>query len=135
MESFVEYCKNYVLDHIEEYEHSFVYGADLSWILTEEPNTNGTLTFSTEKAKEYLREWWTECGEYWEYEKDNFGEHTHNPFDEPEAYMVCMVIEGVASLLANAPVVDEHWNDSFELDADAIASIKEYVEGFDKSLF
>lgn len=135
MESFKDYCKNYILDHIDGYEGQSHYGCDFAFILTEAPNADGSLTYGTNKAKEYLREWWDECGEYWEYEKDNFGEHLHNPFDEPEAYMVCMVIEGVNAILAKEPHIEESWNDKLELTEEVIAGIKEYVEEFDGEIF
>lgn len=135
MESFKDYCKNYILDHIDNYEGQSYYGCDFAYTLTEAPNVDGSLTHSTYKAKEYLREWWDECGEYWEYEKDNFGEHLHNPFDEPEAYMVCMVIEGVNAILANEPHIEESWNDKLELTEGVIDDIKKYVEEFDGEIF
>ena len=136
MENFIDYCKDYILSTIENYEGHNGYGSELGMTLTEEPNCNGSLTFSRSEAKDYLREWWDECGDYWEYERDNFGENFHNPFDDPEGYMVCMVIEGVNSILSDCPIVEENWNDKFELTEDAIASIEEYVENFSaQSLF
>lgn len=135
MESFKDYCKNYILDHIDGYEGQSHYGCDFAYTLTGEPNVEGTLTYSTYEAKEYLREWWDECGEYWDYEKDNFGENIHNPFDNPEAYMVCMVIEGVNAILANEPHIEESWNDELELTKEVIEDIKKYVEEFDGEIF
>ena len=135
MENFKDYCKNYILDHIDNYEGQAHYGCDFAYTLTEAPNANGTLTYSTHDAIEYLREWWYECGEYWDYEKDNFGENIHNPFDNPEAYMVCMVIEGVNAILANEPHIEESWNDEIELTEEVIEDIKKYVEEFNGEIF
>lgn len=136
METLVEYCKNYILENIGNYENESVYGADLGYTITEGPNVDGTLTYSRAEAKEYLNEWYDDCSEYWGYEKFNFGENLHNPFDNPEAYMVCMVIEGVRSILSRCPIVDENWNEEFELDGETIKSICDYVEEFDEvSLF
>ena len=135
-EGFVEYCKNYILEHIDDYEGQDHYACDFAMTLTEGPNIDGSLTYSSYEAKQYLKEWWDECGEYWDYEKDNFGEHTHNPFDNPEAYMVCMVIEGVASILSNCPEIEDNWNEKIELTAEVIQNIKDYVEVFNNdSLF
>jgi len=133
MENFVKYCKNYILDHIDEYEGQSHYGCDFAYTLTEAPNVDGSLTYSTYKAKEYLREWWDECGEYWDYEKDNFGEHTHNPFDEPEAYMVCMVIEGCSAILSQVPCIGKNWNEEIIINTEVITEIKDFVNGFDEN--
>lgn len=140
MEDFVTYCKNYIADNIDEYEGREVYLCDFGFELTQGPNCNGTLTYSTEKAKEYLREWWWDAADYFEYEKDNFGSDcVHNPFENPEAYMVCMVIEGVCALIDAAIQklgLDDQWNDEVELTADLIEKIKGAVEEYnDDKLF
>ena len=136
MEKFVDYVKQYILDHIEDWEGQSHYGCDWGSYLTEGLNCDGTLTYSTAKAKDYLREWWDDCSEYWEYEKFNFGEHMHNPFDSPEAYMVCMVIEGVNSIMSKIPCIDKHWNDQMEMTKRRIKEIKKFVEEFNEdSLF
>lgn len=136
METFVDYCKNYILENIENYESCSEYGCDLGWKITEGANCDGSLTYSNAAAMDYLREWYEECAEYWEYEKSEFGEVSHNPFENPEAYMVCMVIAGVNSILSECPVIEENWNDLIELDSKTIKSICDYVEEFDEvSLF
>ena len=138
MESFVEYCKNYIVEHIYDLQDKEVYACNLGYELTQGANMDGTLTYSRYDAKEYLREWWDECGEYWEWEKDNFGEHSHNPFEEPEAYMVCMVIEGVNAILSQCPVVEAEWdNEEVVWDEDKVERIRDYAKNFetDGSLF
>lgn len=116
--TFFEYCKEHLLERLDEYVGTTHYACDLGIILTERENTDGTLTYSTYEAREYLKLWWDDAAEYWDYEKFNFGEHFHNPFDNPEAYMVCMVIEGVRSILSQCPVIDYHWNEEVELTED-----------------
>lgn len=131
METLLEYCKNYIIDHIDNYEGTMHYACDFPMTITEGPNCDGSLTYSTDNAIEFLREWWWDCGEYWKYEKFNFGENYHNPFENPEAYMVCMVIEGCNSILSRCPVIEENWNDKIEITEEVIKQIKEYVEDYD----
>lgn len=137
LENFVEYCKNYIIDHIDEFVGNEVYACDLAYELTQGPNCDGTLTYDTEKAKDYLKEWWYDCSLYWEYEKGSFGESMHNPFENPEAYMVCMVVEGVNNLLAKCPVIEKKWNDKFTLTKRQASAIKKFVKDFneDEELF
>ena len=77
---------------------------------------------------EYLKAWWFDCGDYWEYEKDNFGEHPHNPFDNPEAFMVCMVIHGVDNILSQCRPINEAWNDTITLSDKFVAELKQEIE-------
>lgn len=128
MEEFITYCKQYIYDHIDDYRGQKVYPCDLGFTLTEDPNCNGTLTYSREDAKDYIREWWDEADDYFDYAKSNFG-MVQNPFENPEAYMVCMVIEGVAALISQAfdRIEGVDWNEMVELTGDLIEQITEKV--------
>lgn len=125
---FTTYCKDYIKDHINDYVGNAYYMCDLGSEITDGPNCDGTLTYSRAEAKDYIREWWGDAAEYWDYEKSNFGKNTHNPFDNPEAYMVCMVIEGVRSLLSQCTEVDEQWNDKVELTQELADSICQQID-------
>lgn len=126
-DTFIDYCKQHIAEKIYDMVGSDYYGADLAYGLTQEENVNGTLTFSSTASKELIRKYWEDAGEYWDYEKFNFGEHTHNPFDNPEAYFVCMVIEGCASLLGQTEALEEVWNDKFQLTKELADTIIEQV--------
>lgn len=127
-EEFFDYCKAHLLEKLEAYEGQTHYACDLGSILCEEENVNGSLTYSTYEAQRYLQAWWFECGDYFQYEKDNFGEVIHNPFENPEAYMVCMVIEGVQDILSQCKSIDDAWNEKVTLDEKFIAALKEEIE-------
>lgn len=121
--NFDDYCRDFIKDELPVHEGRNVYACDLGCYLTESINCDGTATYSTAEAKDYIREWWDEAGEYWDYEKFNFGEHYHNPFDEPEAFMVCMIIEGVNSILSQCDFIDDHWDDEIVLNKKNIKTI------------
>ena len=127
-ESFFEYCYEHLLEKLKEYESTSEYACDLGYKLCEDENVNGTLTFSTYEAKQYLKEWWDECGEYLEYENFNFGENRHNPFENPEAFMVCMVIAGVNSILCQCESINEAWNDKVELNEKFLEKLRGELE-------
>lgn len=136
MENFFEYCKDFIVDHLPDYEGQDVYACDLGMTITEGINTNGTATYSRQKAKEYIQEWWADAAEYSDYEKMNFGERS-NPFENPEVFMVRMVIEGCCSILSKCPFIDENWNDEIEFTEKNIQTIIEQVNEVDEdeSLF
>lgn len=124
---FFDFCKDFILDNIEDYEGIDVYGADLGIYLTDGINADGTFTYSTEKAKKYLQDWWADAAEYSEYEEMNFGQRS-NPFENVETFIVRMVIEGVSTILSRCKFVYDKWNDKFELTSEIISTIKEEVE-------
>ena len=115
LETLTDYCKDFITDHLENYSDQSIYGCDLGYTITEGINADGSCTYSTYKAKEYIKFWWDEASDYFQYEKDNFGENLNNPFENPEAYMVCMVIQGINSLLSQISFIDKNWDNKIEL--------------------
>ena len=127
-EDFFDYCKEHLLQRLEDYKGTSEYACDLGYTLCERENCDGTLTYSTYEAKQYLKEWWDECGEYLEYENRNFGENRYNPFENPEAFMVCMVIEGVNSILSQCESINEAWCDNIELSGEFLEKLCKEIE-------
>ena len=124
---FFETCRDFILDKLDEFEGVDVYGSELGLDITEQMNADGTFTMSCEKSKRYLQSWFYEAGEYLEYEKLNFGERS-NPFKNVDAFIVCMIREGIRTILSRCQFVKNKWNDKFKLTEDVISVIKEQVE-------
>lgn len=127
-EDFFDYCMTHLLQRLEAYEDTSEYACDLGYKLCERENCDGTLTYSTYEAKQYLKEWWDECADYIEYENFEFGENRHNPFENPEAFMVCMVIAGVNSILNQCESINEAWNDEVELNEAFLEKLRGELE-------
>jgi hypothetical protein len=124
MKNFSEFCKEYLFEQLDEHSGSSMYAGDMAYILCEGANCDGTMTYSRAEAIKYLSEWWYDAADYSEYEQMNFGERS-NPFENPETYMVRMVICGIDYLLNRCEVVVESWNDELELTPEVIEAIKE----------
>lgn len=128
MEQFDVYCKDFIKDNIRDHLGRTVYACEFASEITMDINMDGTATYSTYEAKQYLKEWWDEAADYFRYEKDNFGENLHNPFENPEAYMVCMVIKGVDCLMAQVKEIYDAWNDQIYVTHELCDSICEQLE-------
>lgn len=115
-----------------DYMGTSVYGSELAYKLFEGENVDGSVTYNTYEAKEFIKEYWDDAGEIAEYLKENLG-MTVNPFDEPEKFHVCMLLEGASEILAESGFVNEHWNDEMEIDMYSIECIKSDL-GMDESL-
>ena len=96
--------------------------------MTEEINVNGSATFSRQKAMDYIKEWFDEAAEVYDYQVENYGRATQNLFENPEAWMVCMIIEGCANLIGQCKCVEEIWNDEVELTEELAEQIKEEIK-------
>lgn len=99
MTNFEIYCKDFIRENIEGLIGRTIDFCDLGYEITNGINADGSCTYSTNLAKQYLSDWWDECADYFNFETNNFGKVFHNPFENPEAFMACMVIEGVRLVL------------------------------------
>lgn len=128
MQDYVEYIKEFIKDKLPEYEGTEVYCCDLGYTLTEGINADGTATYNRQEAMEYIKEWFDEAADVYNYQVENYGQACQNPFENPEAWMVCMIIEGVNSVLGQCEYINENWNDEIILTEEIIQIINEYVE-------
>ena len=137
IKNFVRFCKDKIIDELSNYVGNEYYACDLAYILTEDINTDGSFTYNRELAKNYIKKWWDNVSNYWEFENKNLIERRYNPFDNPEAYLVCMVVEGVATILSQCDLIDKAWNDKIKLTKKNIKTLTEQVEAIneDKSIF
>lgn len=126
--------KQYLIGEIEGYEGQTVYGADLAGLLTEGPNMNGTVEFSTNETIRKITNYWEEYGSVYQYMIDNFGE-PFNVFDSPEAFDVWAYYIIAGEILSKIPFIEENWNNEIELNFDNIELIQEAIENDDTEYF
>ena len=120
---------NDLIEKLNDYEGQKVYACDLAYTLFEGYNMDGSITYSTYKASEWIKKYFDELGEVVEEIKWNLGsEFIPNIFDEPEKFMVVIYLEVGASLLSQCKFIDDNWNDEIELTDENINTIKEQLQ-------
>lgn len=131
MEDFTQYCKDMIINDLPDYDGYDTYGCDLAYLIMEAYLADGSLTYSTQEALSYIKEWWYDCEEFYDYAKMSFGSdyviEELNVFDNPEKFMLMMVSEGIGYLLGKVSVISDNWNDSIELTEDIINTIIEEI--------
>ena len=125
---FEEYCKKFIYDGLDSLEGTAKYACDLGYYICEGICVNRTATMSRSLAIEYIKEWWHDAADYFEYEETNYGKHIHNPFDCPESFMVCMILWGCEQMLSQVDVVSDNWNEKIEIHEILINHIKDELE-------
>lgn len=135
LKSYVEYVKDFIVDNLPEYEGKEVYACDLAYTITEGINADGSATYSRQKAVDYIKEWFDEAAEVYQYQVENYGQASQNPFENPEAWMVCMIIEGVSAVFSQCTVIDDNWNNEIELTEEIIKTILEEVQEVEEIQF
>lgn len=132
--------RNYVIDllieNLEDYEDTKGYACDLTYILLEEYYVNCTVTYSTYKAKEWLKENFEEIGDFLEDYKLNFGnEHLSqlalDIFNSPEKAMVIICLEKANEILSSLDFIQDNWNNEIVLNKENINIIKKELENYE----
>ena len=103
-----------IISRLNDYKGTTNYMCDLSSILFEYENIDGTVLYNTYKTKEFIKENFDLFGDLVEYVKDNIG-YTLNPLLEPEKAHVWLLLEASRSILSKLPTIDKLCNDEKEL--------------------
>ena len=131
MKTLTEEIKERMISNLENMEGIEVYGCDLGYSIFESENINCTATYSTYKAREWIKEYFNELGEVVEH-MNSAGYNIPNVFDEPEQFMVQVMLEYSYAVIAKCSIVDENWNEEVTLDEKAIKLIVEQVNEVDE---
>ena len=124
MTTFIKDLKSQIIERLNDYKGSNIYGADLAYTLFEGENANGSVLCNTYLTKEFIKNNFDLFADFSEHYKNNFGDNL-NIFAEPEKAHVILLLEAAQMVLSNLDTVDEFWNDSKELTEELINSIVE----------
>ena len=124
MATIKEFVADVLMDKLDEYEGTSTYGADLAYHLLEQYNVDGSYTYSTYEAKQWVQEYFDELGDIVSDMKEE-GLPPIDVFENVEGFQVCVMLYLAQTLLGQCETVDEFWNEEQELTEEIIAKIKE----------
>ena len=131
---------NYIIDllirKLEDYEDTKVYACDLAYTLLEQYNVDCTITYSTYKAKEWLKVNVEEIGEFLENYKFNFGDEALSQlaldiFNSPEKAMVIICLEKANDILSSLDFINDNWDNEIVLNSENINIIKKELKEYE----
>lgn len=137
MKKFITELRETIIDRLNDYKNTTVYGCDLAYTLFENENVNGSVLCNTYLTKEFIKENFDLFGDLVQYVNDNFGMKL-NPFTEPEKAHVILMLEASQSLLSQLDFIDDNWNNEIELNSEVIKEITYQLRGLninDEDLF
>ena len=120
----IDWACEFIEDELPEWEDTECIACDLGCKLTESINASG---YIVKDAWDFLSNHLKDARDEYEYEKENFGNVLHNPFEAPDAFVTCMMINVVESILSQIPYIDEHWNDDIVLTKGVIRNILSHL--------
>lgn len=116
-----------MIDHLDELEGRDGYVSELAFTLFEGANMDGTLTYNTYEAEGWIAEHFHDLGDVVE-DMSVAWDITPNPFNNPEAFMVQVVIYIAEQLVYESAYLqrgrDEEEIDAITYDEETIALIR-----------
>lgn len=119
---------NELIKQLSDYEDCNVYGCEIAYTLLERYNIDGTYTYSTNESRQLIKKYFEDFGEIVEDYKINYGEFNVNPFEEPEKFIVIMMLEKANEILAKCEYIDNNWNEEIELTEEVVKILKEQLK-------
>ena len=113
-----------IIERLNDYKNTDVYGSELAYTLFEGENANGSVFCNAYKTKEFIKNHFDLFADFSEYYKDNFGKIL-DIFAEPEKAHVILLLEAAKAVLSNLDTIDEFLNESKELTESLINAIVE----------
>lgn len=116
-----------MLDNLDTLEGRDGYISELAFTLFEGENIDGTMTYSTHQAEQWIMTHFRDLADVVEEMKREW-DITPNPFANPEAFMVQVVLYLAESLVYESDYLrrgrDEEESDAITYDAETIALIR-----------
>ena len=126
MKKFTTELKETIIDRLNDYKNTTVYGCDLAYTLFENENANGPVLCNTYLTKEFIKENFDLFEDLVQYIKDNIDIEL-NPFTEPEKAHVILMIESSKSLLSQLDLINDYWNEEFKLTDEVFKEITDQL--------
>lgn len=126
MKKFTTELKETIIDRLNDYKNTTVYGCDLAYTLFESENVNGSVLCNTYLTREFIKENFDLFSDLVEYVNDNL-DMKLNPFIEPENAHVILMLKASRILLSQLDFIDDNWVDKFKLTDEVIKEITDQL--------
>ena len=126
MKKFTTELKETIIDRLNDYKNTTVYGCDLAYTLFESEKTTSSVLCNTYLTKEFIKENFDLFGDLVEYVNDNLDMRL-NPFTEPEKAHVILMLEASRILLSQLDFIDYNWVDKIKLTDEVIKEITDQL--------
>lgn len=128
MNTYLQTCKQHVIDTLPDYEGQEVEACDLGMTLSESENASGSWYCSTYEAEKDLDKFGRDVvAKFIEDYEWQFGDKPqYDAYCEPEIFHCLMMIMGVEHVVNDLVIIQKHWNKKIKLTKRTIsAMIKE----------
>ena len=123
-----------IIGKLDDYENEEIYACDLSYTICKGENIDGTFTYNSYEAKEWIKENFDDIGEVWDeltFQFDGDFLKNYNMFENPEKFMVLIILESASYILGKCKLIEDNWNEKITLNKKTIKALKEQLKELD----
>lgn len=129
-EKWEDLVKDLIIDRLEDYKNVSVYACDLAYTLFENENIDGSFTCSTYWSKELIKKYFDDFATLYDEFIFNMGnENAINVFEEPEKFIVIMLLECSNMLIGQLEFTHKNYDKQIKLDNKTINKIIKELKG------
>ena len=131
---------NYVIDllisKLEDYKDMSIYGCDMAYTLLEEYNIDGSITYNTYEAIEWLKNNIQDIYDFlptikFMYDDEFYAKLCRDILDSPEKAMTILCLEKTNEILSSLKFINDNWNNEIVLNSENINIIKKELKEYE----
>ena len=136
---------NYIVDllirKLEDYEDMSIYGCDMAYTLLEQYNVDGSITYNTYEAIEWLKDNMQDIYDFLPtiktmydndfYDNEFYAKLCIDILDSPEKAMVIIVLEKANDILSSLKFINDNWDNEIVLNSENINIIKKELKEYE----
>ena len=131
---------NYVIDllirKLEDYEDMSIYGCDMAYTLLEQYNVDGSITYNTCEAIEWLKDNIQDIYDFlptikFTYDNNFYASLCIDILDRPEKAMTIICLEKANEILSSLKFINDNWDNEIVLNSENINIIKKELKEYE----
>ena len=131
-----DYIIDLLVSKLEDYEDMSIYGCDMSYTLLEQYNIDGSITYNTCEAIEWLKNNIRDIYDFlptlkFMYDDEFYTKLCIDILENPEKAMTIICLEKANDILSSLKFINDNWNNKIVLNKENINIIKKELENYE----
>lgn len=119
--TYLDYCKNIIVDNLDTQLNRYVYMCDLYSFLFNQENEK------LEKSESYIAQWEHQLKGFYKHATEQYNGPYYSPEEHPNDFLFEAIEAGVRSLLSQCNTIDNNYNEELKLTIELVKQLKKEV--------
>lgn len=130
------YVINLLIRKLEDYEDMYTYGCNVAYTLLEQYNVDGSITYNTFNAIEWLKDNIQDIYDFlptikFMYDDEFYAKLCIDILENPEKAMVIICLEKANEIMSSLEFINDNWDNEIVLNKENINIIKKELKEYE----